>query len=199
MCIWNQNDIENKRIISNPKIERFADENDASWAEVSGNTGAGINAMNDLIIQNVLDADQEAEEKVKKAEEKIKSTARQDPDKTETIKNLEKYIERIESHKNASNSFDFEYGFYFFKKSRAINREINYLLAKKLLNDLLSSKSSVEVFKDVENKRKELINGKGLQNNKDYVDRGMNSKELNEIISNANKIETQKQVLKRNN
>ncbi len=54
---------------------------------------------------------------------------------------LKTYIAKIESYQN-----DYKHGFWFFAESRAINRRINYELAKKMLEDLYRSIETKQVF-----------------------------------------------------
>lgn len=94
---------------------------------------------------------------------------------------LSKYIERIEKLPSYSD------GFWFFKESRSINREANYLLAKKLYDDLSKPNASIEnVFYDLKNKRGILIH-QNIKNVdvKRYTDWGIYSDELNNIIRKA--------------
>ena len=98
---------------------------------------------------------------------------------------LLKYIARIERYrlKNGGEKIDFSHGFWVCKKSRAINREANYLLAKKLLEDI-----TVNVDKKLNNingQRDEIIQQQAFFNRPGYVKRKINSSELNGVIKEA--------------
>ena len=102
------------------------------------------------------------------------------------IKDLEKYITRIESHKlNGSSELkpDFSHGFWVSKNSRAQNREANYLLAKHLLAELESDVSPSMVFDGLESKREKIMNDNNLFFTPNLPNHGINSAELNRIIN----------------
>ena len=100
------------------------------------------------------------------------------------IDKLAAYIDRIESYK-ANGKTDFSSGFWFFAGSRAVNRQANYLLAKKMLKELLDNVPVIDVFRDVDAMRNDIIKINQLNNNPDFVERGLNSSELNAIFSDA--------------
>lgn len=100
------------------------------------------------------------------------------------IEKLNAYIERIESYISRDKTA-FSSGFWFFAASRAINREANYLLAKELKQQLMSGMLITEVFSDVASRRNNIIDKYHLNNKPDFVDRGINSNELNDIINQA--------------
>ncbi|MBA2655708.1 MAG: hypothetical protein H0U70_01840 [Tatlockia sp.] len=97
------------------------------------------------------------------------------------ISKLTSYIERIESQRSEG-GIDFTYGFWFFSDSRAINREANYCLAKTLRDKLCDGKSLESVFSDADKTRALIVN-RNFSKNPNYTDRGLNSSELNSIIS----------------
>jgi len=102
---------------------------------------------------------------------------------TELIASLERYVNRIEGYHG-------HYGqdFCFFPASRAINREANYYLAKWLLDTIKNTDSDIaHLFSDasLKEQRLKLINQHQLNLRPDYVARGINSTELNEVIFQA--------------
>jgi hypothetical protein len=99
------------------------------------------------------------------------------------IERLETYIERIEDNATERGNPNFHYGFSFFKNSQALNRHANYLLAESLLQELKSGTTLTEIFEGnkVFRQRQALIDKAGLRT-RDYVERGIGSKELNGII-----------------
>lgn len=109
-----------------------------------------------------------------------------DERKKPLIKNLEKYIERIESYKG---DFTAKFMFPFFKQSRAFNRRANYELAKQLLAELKDPFKSIEdIFSvDLIDKRKGLIAATQGTSSSDIDEmlRGINSDELNAVIEEA--------------
>lgn len=111
----------------------------------------------------------------------------QEANKQSIINALDKYIKKIESH-SKENQPDFSHGFLFFKQSRAINREANYLLAKKLHSDLSNGQSMTETFSEITKQRDTVIADKRLFNKSNYVHRDIHSSELNNIIKKAEKI-----------
>lgn len=105
------------------------------------------------------------------------------------IKNkLEKYIGRINSYTRRShpNNIDYAHGFLFFKKSRALNRRVNHLLAIELHQKLTKNNAIYSTFHNVDNLRNNIILNNRLSVKKNYVERGNNSRELCQIIHEAN-------------
>lgn len=109
-------------------------------------------------------------------------------------KSLENYIHRIEQYKSSeSKEINFSHGFWFFKQSRAINRKANYLLAKELLKKLNPSEDTKQkwpdefISKNIIKIRSNLIRSKNLDESPDYVERGVNSAELNKVIKQASR------------
>lgn len=98
----------------------------------------------------------------------------------ELVNDLQKYITTIEGYKE-----NYAYGFWFAPSSRAINRQANYELAKWLRNQLQGGATIDDTFSDVESQRTTLLQTKGLDKLPDYVARGINSKELNNVIEKA--------------
>lgn len=112
--------------------------------------------------------------------------------KTELIEDLTKYINRINQHKeNNTTKPDFKHGFWVCKKPRALNRKANFYLAQKLLNDLNNypEKSIHELFKDIGKQRDEIIKANKINDQPDYIARGIHSDELNSIIDKAKKFD----------
>ncbi len=113
--------------------------------------------------------------------------------KKQLIIRLKAYVTRIESHTIAtpdtnSTKINFAYNFsIFYRKSRALNREINYLLAKEIIKRLEKNSIS-EAFSDVNKIRDEIIDKNNFLKNKDFVSRGINSDELNAIIDDGENV-----------
>lgn len=96
---------------------------------------------------------------------------------------LQQYKHRIESQRDEkTNNINFAYGFCrLFRSNRALNREVNYHLAQKLLEEL-ETHSIKETFDKVDELRRNVQVERGFTKNKFYFDFGINSTELNEII-----------------
>lgn len=93
------------------------------------------------------------------------------------------YIERIEGYRadpdeplGEDNPINFAHGFMFFGGSRAQNREANYLLAKKLVDDIWSGGDALQATLG----RLDAVRA-GLCDIE--TNRGINSTELNDIIA----------------
>lgn len=101
------------------------------------------------------------------------------PEVKELVGDLEKYISRIEEYKG-----NYAHGFWFFAAptSRAINRQANYELAKWLRDELRGGAVIAQAFSDVEKQRTALIKAKGLDKLPGYVERGIHSRQLNDVI-----------------
>ena len=104
------------------------------------------------------------------------------------ISDLKRYIHRIDNNKDPeSKTINFKYNFWFYKNSRANNREANFYLAQKLLQNLTDCPelSIQQIFADILVQRAELITSKGIDKRADFVDRDINSHELNAILDKA--------------
>ena len=98
------------------------------------------------------------------------------------VDSLNSYIKRIESYKKGDR-IDFTKNFWFFSASRGVNRQANYFLAKQLLAKVIAGEELSELFSDVSQLRSEIISEKQLSKDPNYVDRGLNSSELNKAIA----------------
>jgi hypothetical protein len=112
------------------------------------------------------------------------------------ITRLERYIKRIENPENKlqiPKKPNFTYGFFClpcFKKSQAENREANYHLAKKFLDELKSLKKIKDIFFEIDRQRGDVIKQRVEENKfpnsyKFGNGRGIWSWELLGIISYA--------------
>lgn len=109
------------------------------------------------------------------------------------IAKLTAYLNRIKKYSSSSgsqNQINFSYGFYHHARSRGLNRQANYYLAEFLKDKLLNEPETAigEIFKNVNATRLTIIKEKNIDRQKDYVNRGINSDELNDIIKLAEKI-----------
>ena len=94
---------------------------------------------------------------------------------------LNKYIKRIESYNG-----DYKRGFKLFSESRAINRNVNYLLAQSLRDALTSETQDLNVlFNETRIKKRRHSIAIDIPGALKYEYRGINSTELNDIIKNA--------------
>ncbi|MFA6304057.1 MAG: hypothetical protein WC627_13130 [Legionella sp.] len=103
------------------------------------------------------------------------------------ISNLDKYIKKIENYVNPeSNIIDFSHGFILFAKSRAINREANYFLAKRLKTELELTNIPINEILNTTHAtllRLQEIENKALANKEGYVYRMFSgSTDLKKII-----------------
>lgn len=122
--------------------------------------------------------------------------------KAELVSQLTSYITRTKAVSNEikrnpipesdlSKIIDYGKGFNFFKKRQAANRDLNLLLAEKLLQDLTTPDSTVEqVFQDVNEKRNTIMKERELLS-KIYIDTGIKSIDLNNIIKEADEFVAQ--------
>nr|MBA2657222.1 hypothetical protein [Tatlockia sp.] len=97
------------------------------------------------------------------------------------IDKLVSYLKGIDSHKKNGKT-DFASGFWFFAESRALNRKANYLLAKEFINHLEKGIPAETLFNYADELRKKLVVNNKLDVDPNYVERGLNSSTLNEII-----------------
>jgi small GTP-binding protein len=129
--------------------------------------------------------------------EKIEKDDREDSIKAQLQEKLGTYIERIKNYPQENinkntNKFNFSYGlrtwfwFFYTKESQAFNREVNFKLAKKLKKELAGN-TIVDTFNQDHIKvlRDKIVKSKRDPKNFNHIDRGINSKELNNIINKA--------------
>ncbi|MGQ3891842.1 hypothetical protein [Legionella sp. CNM-4043-24] len=103
---------------------------------------------------------------------------------------LQSYINRIATHKKHGqpDRINFAHGFIFFSKSRAINREINYRLAQRLLHRL-EYQTIAQVFSgNMEAVRQEIIHENRMQARSHYLQSNLSHSELNNIVKSARRI-----------
>ena len=104
--------------------------------------------------------------------------------KQQFMDELNAYIDSISLYKDASSRPDFRHGFWAFKQSKALNREINYTLAIKLKSELSAEEADIQaIFEHTEAFRQEIIRSNHFDENPDFVDRGIQSTRLNRIIN----------------
>lgn len=101
---------------------------------------------------------------------------------------LNKYIQRIDAYTQTKDQFAF--GFWFFSKSRSQNRQVNYQLAKRLLDKANDPASIASVFslEHVNTLRKEIALELGFTPEKGYADHGNNSAELKAVLRLAQQL-----------
>ncbi len=103
------------------------------------------------------------------------------------------YINRIEKHTKKNGQIDYEHGFWIFSKSRALNRQANYLLAKDLLSELRNNSAAIAGSvnqKTLLSKRDSLFAENNPHKNQEYTQRkirDIHSWDLNAVISRLRK------------
>ncbi len=104
--------------------------------------------------------------------------------KQQFIDELNTYIQNISHYQHTSSRPDFRHGFWAFKQSKALNREINYTLAIKLKSELSAAEADIQtIFERTEAFRQEIISSNHFDENPNFVDRGIKSTRLNRIIN----------------
>jgi serine/threonine-protein phosphatase 2A regulatory subunit A len=111
------------------------------------------------------------------------------PQQAQVIQRLTAYIARVHSFEDG-----FGHGFWVAKTSRAINREINVMLAEELMTHLKDkTNNTTDLFSSdaIRALRQQLIKDYALDKRAGYVERPIGSRELNHIIHDAQNIELQ--------
>lgn len=152
----------------------------AGYVETSSKNAVHVDDLFEMTARSVMDE--------RGLWEEHKRHPKQSNETNKLVGMLDAYINRIESYRGAGSDIDYSHGFLFFSKSRAINRKINYLLAKELRQELVDEKDISQVFHDLEERRKTIMVREGLDRMADYVDRGMNSSDLTAVIKLAEQI-----------
>ncbi len=150
--------------------QAFSHKINAPYLEVSALTGKNVEELFIIAARYAL---------LKKNEEMdMKSILKND---------LEIYIEKIEKERNPDNTINYKAGFWHHRDSRGLNRRANYLLAMKLVYEL-EKKDIASTFDEIALKRTQLINEHGISLHPDYIARGINSSDLNNIIKKADEM-----------
>ena len=124
---------------------------------------------------------------VESLSEKIK---KENDAKQKLITRLQAYVAKIDGYGDSQDKF--AYGFSFFcipiLPSRALNREANYLLAKRLIIELNDPTKHIEaVFNNLAAKRdSEILQNHTIKEIESNL-RGINSSDLNAVIDEAKK------------
>lgn len=103
------------------------------------------------------------------------------------IQMLKKYTDRVQSNTvmiDEKGHVDYGPNFLFFKNSRSINREVNYLTAFLLLRELEKTKD-LNLLNTVQKIKSHVIEKFGFRHDPNFVERDMSSSELNKIIETA--------------
>ncbi len=186
ILIGNKCDDVDNRVVTKKAVEEFMQLSPLqpiTYFETSAKTGENVNCVftsaANLVMNRLLPA---------KASASSSTPNNTDANRRDAlIADLQKYINRINPTNTAKP--DFSHGFWFFKNSRALNREANYYLAKELLNELTNeSGETIEAIFDrtnVNGRRFDLMDTHGILQNPNYVNRGIRSAELNSIINKA--------------
>ena len=119
-------------------------------------------------------------------EENPKSNHYSDEQRITLIAKLEQYIERIELNQIVGKP-NFKHGFYMFKTTQGLNRNVNYRIAQELIKKLQEPATNIkELFKNqnIQDIKKGIITTEFKQI-PSFWDVGMNSTMLNSIIRDA--------------
>lgn len=103
------------------------------------------------------------------------------------INQLQDYVTRIEKGFVSNKSFNF-FSNTLFVNNRSLSRELNYYLAKALIDKLEKNESVEEIFSNVNTIRNDIMNNNKIKFGKGFVNVGIWSTQLNNIIKNAHKI-----------
>ncbi|MGQ3892233.1 hypothetical protein [Legionella sp. CNM-4043-24] len=113
--------------------------------------------------------------------------SREELEKNHYRRLLGNYINRVAGHKKTGQpgTIDFAHGFMFFSKSRAINREINFRLAQRLLSRL-DHQTVAQVFAgNLDAVRQEIIHENHIHERSHYSQSDITHSELNTIVQRA--------------
>lgn len=188
--------------IDQSKIDEFmAYHKITRYFEASAKTGENVQAIFESIVDRILQKKTAAEQAILKSKYDIEqSQASMKQEQLSRNRNcltitLKNYIDKIESNKKENGDINFEYDFWLFSETRGINRRVNYLIAKSLHRSLESTEDSIKSIVD----NIPTIRATIVRNHQaffsSYIERGINSPTLNEIISTANQIIEDEKVL----
>lgn len=150
ILVSTKSDLASERVVTSEEAQQFADAHGMSYVETSAKDNKNVNEVFKTLSQKMILNAAAASAKVMKAAETAKMAeaarvAEQNANESQAIEaaskiiaKLNAYIKRIESHKNSDDKINFRYGFWFRAEKRALNREINYHLARELKKDLMT-------------------------------------------------------------
>ncbi|HFL2714586.1 TPA: Rab family GTPase [Legionella pneumophila] len=170
LLVGTKSDLINERKISHEQISKKVSELNVPYFEISAKTGKNVDDVVSKAVQLVI------EKNNKKIEIKAEGLEKN------ILSALDKYIERVDGK-----FYDFK--FPFFKRERGIQREANCELAKKLKEKVIlaikRTDSLLDIFNDhaIEELRNGVIQTNQLHIKEGYRKTGINSSELNSIIS----------------
>ena len=197
ILVANKVDLVQKRTVSSDEASKFVDElkrdknYNITYAETSAKTGENVDEaftnLTDMCVEKYTQFESHS------ASEELQL---QQENRDKLIMQLDGYIKRIEAYNNSRNKIDFSHGFWFYANSRACNREANYHLAIKLQSELKEKKPLEDIFDDlnISNLRGQEISKHNIQYKPYFKNRGINSKELNNILKEASKMIDSKQA-----
>lgn len=189
VLVGTKSDLTDSRAVGSKEVTDFVNNPDnkiEAYVETSSKSGDNVNVLfgitNRLIINRMSPAIAPEKSETELLHQKI-------------IDGLDHYIKRIDGY--GAHKFHY-FKFPFFKNSRALNRRASYELAKvlsELVKALDPNESDYitklgELFNgtlSIEERRKNLISNHRIDQEKDFVNRGINSSEINKIIAMAQK------------
>lgn len=187
ILVGTKSDWESARVVTQERINEYVESHQDinAYVETSAKTGKNVDKAFKITAKLVLN----------RLEPTFKAPVDPEEDKKKLlIADLKKYISRIQRHPNlelnSTSKFDFSYGFWFYKNSRAINREANYYLAKELLKKLEETEQPLSIqsiFDSLDEERAKIFVEHHMIGRVDCKIRGINSAELNGIIRRARK------------
>lgn len=185
ILVGNKSDVTTRRVVDRQQIDAYVASNEkiSEYIETSAKIGINVDdafiAAVKAVYKRLNPADYEKHQHDFVAQPSLRAIL---------IADLKSYIARIESHKKANDQtkIDFADSFIFMKDSRAGNREGNYFLAKSLLTKLETTDETIEsIFRDIENKRNDIIFNNKVFLRTGFTNRGIHSKPLNAVINAA--------------
>lgn len=183
ILVGNKSDLIYKREVDEKEAQKLAAEFNIPYIEASAKDSTNVDQVIEQLSTNILKKD--AIEKRNKNLDVDHYNRMQ----LKLIKGFEKYISDIEKSKTSKGKINFrQFKFPFFKDSRAINREANYYLAQELLNELKKPTSDIRKLFTEENIiqiRNEVIKDRRLYLRDEYVNRGLKSSALKNVINMA--------------
>lgn len=187
ILVGTQSDCGVKRVVAFDAAKAYSDDSKNgidAFTEVSSKYGDNVQEAFRLAAKAVVK--RQLPEKAAQMSEQV--------DNREGLRRmLKEYIRRIKANEdpNQAGKPNFSFGFWLFASSRAINREANYYLAKELRKQLQDpNKSIAEIFNNynIIGTRNLIIAHLKLDEKPGFSDRGVNSAELNSVITAARKL-----------
>lgn len=190
ILVGNKCDLQSKRVVDKEEATKLASKFGMSYLEASAKDSTNVDTVFRKVAGDVIQKFiMRGNNQISYRNPLTRDIVKYNKTKAALISCLEIYMSATEKRNPIKGQINFRsFLFPFFKNSRAINREANYYLAAELLKQLKEQTSVIgNIFNEtnIKTTREQVIQNRKLFLRNDYVNRGMNSKFINNVIEIA--------------